>query len=80
MPLALIRPGQRYAWRGPSLLVVNTRGECVDEESLSGYYFREARFLDVVLERLGEGGFLQCQLHLQLRAGQLLVGTISPAR
>jgi glycogen debranching enzyme len=27
------------------LLVVNTRGECGDDESLSGYYFREARFL-----------------------------------
>jgi glycogen debranching enzyme len=43
--LALIRPGQLYAWKGPSLLVVNTRGECGDDEPLSGYYFREARFL-----------------------------------
>lgn len=45
MPLALIRPGQIYAWKGPSLLVVNTRGECREDEQLSGYYFREARFL-----------------------------------
>ena len=45
MALALIRPGQLYAWRGPSLLVVNTRGECGDDDQLSGYYFREARFL-----------------------------------
>ena len=45
MTLALIRPGQIYAWRGPSLLLVNTRGECGDDDQLSGYYFREARFL-----------------------------------
>jgi glycogen debranching enzyme len=45
MPLALIRPGQLYAWKGPSLLVVNTRGECEADDQLSGYYFREARFL-----------------------------------
>jgi hypothetical protein len=43
--LALIRSGQLYAWRGPSLLVVNPRGECGDDAPLSGYYFREARFL-----------------------------------
>ncbi len=41
----LIRPGQLYAWRGPSLLLVDTRGECGEPEQLSGYYFREARFL-----------------------------------
>jgi glycogen debranching enzyme len=27
------------------LLLVNTRGECGDDDQLSGYYFREARFL-----------------------------------
>lgn len=27
------------------MLVVNTRGECGEDEQLSGYYFREARFL-----------------------------------
>jgi glycogen debranching enzyme len=43
--LLLIRPGQLYAWRGPSLLLVDTRGECGAAEQLSGYYFREARFL-----------------------------------
>jgi glycogen debranching enzyme len=43
--LALIRSGQLYAWRGPSLLVVNARGECGGDEQLSGYYFREARAL-----------------------------------
>ena len=45
MPLALIRPEQRYAWRGPSLLLINTRGECGDDDQLAGYHFREARFL-----------------------------------
>ena len=45
MALALIRPGQLYAWKGPSLLLVDTRGECGEAEQLSGYYFREARFL-----------------------------------
>ena len=45
MTLALIRTGQLYAWKGPSLLVVNPRGDCGDDEPLSGYYFREARFL-----------------------------------
>lgn len=45
MTLALIRSGQLYAWKGPSLLLVNTRGECAEDQQLSGYYFREARFL-----------------------------------
>jgi hypothetical protein len=43
--LALIRPGQLYAWKGPSLLLVDTRGNCGEGEPLSRYYFREARFL-----------------------------------
>jgi glycogen debranching enzyme len=45
MTLALIRSGQLYAWNGPSLLIVNSRGDCDDDETLSGYYFREARLL-----------------------------------
>ena len=48
MPLALIRPGQLYAWRGSSLLLLNTNGECGQDDQLSGYYFREARFLRTV--------------------------------
>ena len=43
--IALVRPDILYAWKGPSLFVANTRGECGDDRSLSGYYFREARFL-----------------------------------
>ena len=45
MALALIRPGQLYIWKGPSLLLVDERGDCGEREQLSGYYFREARFL-----------------------------------
>jgi glycogen debranching enzyme len=45
MPLALIRAKTLYAWKGPSLLIVNTRGDCGEDEPLSGYYFRETRFV-----------------------------------
>src|SRR5918999_650433 len=43
--VAHIRPCQRYAWLGFSLLVTDEGGECGDRDSLSGYYFREARYL-----------------------------------
>jgi glycogen debranching enzyme len=43
---ALIRPDILCGWMGPSLLVVNTRGECGPDQPLAGYYFREARFLN----------------------------------
>ena len=45
MTVALVRSDILYAWRGPSLLIVSMRGECSDDQSLSGFYFREARFL-----------------------------------
>ena len=45
MSIALIRSKTLYAWKGPSLLIVNTRGDCGDDEPLAGYYFRETRFL-----------------------------------
>src|SRR5437762_5217575 len=45
MTTALVRPNILYAWKGPSLFIVNTRGDCGDDQTLSGYYFREARFL-----------------------------------
>jgi glycogen debranching enzyme len=34
-----------YAWRGPSLLITNVRGECGPDQPLSGFYFRECRYL-----------------------------------
>jgi glycogen debranching enzyme len=43
--VAHVRPCQRYAWRGLSLLVTDDRGECGERDQLSGYYFREARYL-----------------------------------
>jgi glycogen debranching enzyme len=45
MAAALVRPDILYAWKGPSLLITGTRGDCGDDQRLSGYYFREARFL-----------------------------------
>src|SRR5688572_17744610 len=45
MTSALVRPDILYAWNGPSLLIVNTRGECGTDQQLSGFYFRETRFL-----------------------------------
>ena len=45
MHASLVRPDLLYAWKGSSLLIVNTRGECGRDQDLSGYYYREARFL-----------------------------------
>jgi N-terminal domain of (some) glycogen debranching enzymes len=45
MTTTLVRPDILYGWKGPSLFVTNTRGECGDDQTLSGYYFREARFV-----------------------------------
>jgi glycogen debranching enzyme len=56
---ALVRPDTLYAWKGPSLLIVNTRGECGGDQPLSGFYFREARFLSALrLEINGEPPWL----------------------
>jgi len=49
MPAALVRPELLHAWQGPSLLIVDaTKGACGPFLPLSGYYFREARFLSVL--------------------------------
>ena len=59
MPVTFVRPDILYAWKGPSLLVVNTRGECGEDQPFSGYYFREARFLRTLrLEIDGEAPWL----------------------
>ncbi|MFP5285441.1 MAG: glycogen debranching N-terminal domain-containing protein, partial [Thermoanaerobaculia bacterium] len=56
---ARIRPDQVYAWRGPSLLLTNDRGECGEDDPLSGFYFREARHLRTLrLEVNGERPWL----------------------
>src|SRR5687768_5520192 len=43
-PEATIRPDVRYAWRGPSILIVEPDG-WAGGHSLTGYYFRQTRFL-----------------------------------
>lgn len=45
MAHALIRPEQRYAWHGHALLLTNPRGDCGEDLTLAGFYFRETRFL-----------------------------------
>ena len=48
MAVALVRPDILYAWKGPSLLITSMRGECGERHGLTGYYFREARFLQTL--------------------------------
>ena len=45
MALAVVRPDILYAWKGASVLICSMRGECSPEHPLSGFYYREARFL-----------------------------------
>jgi glycogen debranching enzyme len=59
MSTTAVRPDILYAWKGPALFIVNTRGECRQEQRLSGFYYREARFLRVLqLEVNGERPWL----------------------
>ena len=59
MPVAFVRSDILYAWKGPSLLIVSLRGECGPKHPLSGFYFREARFLRTLhLEINGERPWL----------------------
>lgn len=45
MTIAFVRPEILYAWKGPALVIVDVRGQCGADQPLSGFYFREARFL-----------------------------------
>jgi glycogen debranching enzyme len=46
MPLAQVRAGLQYAWLGPSLLIVGDNGSAdAANDSLHGWYYREARFI-----------------------------------
>jgi hypothetical protein len=42
---AAVRLGTSCAWRGTTLLVTDTAGECGSEDALSGLYVREVRHL-----------------------------------
>ncbi len=58
VPTVRMRPGLRHAWLGPSLLVMDEDGGC-GTASLTGFYFRETRFLrHLALEVAGEAPFL----------------------
>src|SRR5438874_8218438 len=76
MSIALIRPKTLCAWKGPSLLIVNTRGDCGDDEPLAGYYFRETRFLRTLRRSEEHTSELQsrrdlvCRLLLEKKKGQ----------
>jgi glycogen debranching enzyme len=48
MALASVRGDVLCAWKGSSLLVTTPSGECGDGHVLSGFYYREARFLSTI--------------------------------
>src|SRR6266850_6623896 len=59
MSPSYIRSNERYAWHGQSLLITNARGDAGEDNSLSGFYFREARHLRTLrLEIDGEQPWL----------------------
>jgi glycogen debranching enzyme len=45
MTIAFVRHEIVYAWNGSVLLVTDPRGECGTGQALSGFYYRETRFL-----------------------------------
>jgi hypothetical protein len=73
-----IRPEIVYAWRGPSLLILDNQSRAGDRE-LSGLFFREARYLrDLRLEIQGEDPF-PCSL-AELNANELDFSFIYPEK
>lgn len=59
MSPAFIRANERHAWHGQSLLITDERGECGDSNALTGFYFRETRYLRTLhLEINGERPWL----------------------
>ncbi|HYU34231.1 MAG TPA: glycogen debranching N-terminal domain-containing protein [Thermoanaerobaculia bacterium] len=57
-----IRPDTVYAWSGPAVLITNCRGECANDLTLTGFYFRETRYLATLrLEINGEPPWL-CEI------------------
>jgi glycogen debranching enzyme len=72
LPLAVIRQDERYIWRGPSLLIVDSTG-WAGHGGLSGYYFRQTRFLRALQLRLN--GEEPCTCSLAEVAPNRLEGT-----
>jgi glycogen debranching enzyme len=52
MPRAEIRPDIRFAWRGPSLFMVDTEGRAGPSNALTGLWFRETRYLGTLAPRI----------------------------
>jgi glycogen debranching enzyme len=48
MPRVHLRPELLYAWHGHTQFIVNTHGDCGDDQALSGFYFRETRYLSTL--------------------------------
>ena len=61
MPHAAVRSDQRYAWHGQSLLITNVHGECDATLPISGFYFREARFLRTLGFRINDSAPWLCE-------------------
>jgi glycogen debranching enzyme len=76
LPLARIRPGQVYGWCGSALLVVDPEGRIGGD--LTGWYFRQTRFLSALaLELNGAPPFL-CSLAESAPAELELAYTFPP--
>ena len=65
-----------YAWRGSSLLIVNGRGECNDPP-LTGFYYREARFLQTLRVTLNGTAPWLCESS-QLEPNRLRFSSVYP--
>ena len=61
MPVAFIRNDSLYAWCGPAVLVTSERGECGASPLLSGFYYREARFLRTFRIEINRNALWLCE-------------------
>jgi glycogen debranching enzyme len=59
-PIADVRKGRRTCWFGPTLLVVDGRGECGDDDPETGLFFREARHLSRLSLAMSGGPLWPC--------------------
>jgi hypothetical protein len=66
-----IRPEIVYAWHGQSFLITNNRGEAASDYPLSGYYFRETRYLRTLSLAINRYHGALCQRERSLSPGAL---------